>query len=137
MTTPRDTGQALGLRRSGQTNSDPRFACGSRGQTAQDHAGPTLVTAGSGDRNYARASLPEQAPGNGTAKPDRVPPIPGYLAPNQGANAELKQHPALTLWRKAVPAPAALPTPNMSDPAAAQRDLALIVVRRCRWALMI
>jgi hypothetical protein len=116
MTTPRDTGQALGLRRFGQTNSDPRFACGSRGFAAQDHAGPTLVTVGSGDRNYARASLPEQAPGNGTAELDRAPPTPGYLAPNQDVNAELKQHPALTLWRKAVPAPAALPTPNMCDP---------------------
>ena len=137
MTTPRDTGQALGLRRSGQTNSDPRFACGSRGQTAQDHGGPTLVTASSGDRNHARTSLPEQRPWNGTAEPDRVPPTPGYLARNQGTNAELKQHPALTLWRKAVPVPAALPTPNMSDPAAAQRDLALAVVWSCRWTLMI
>ena len=137
MITPRDTGQALGLRRSGQTNSDPWFACGSWGQTAQDHGGPTLVTAGSGDRNHARASLLEQGLWNGTAEPDRVPSTPGYLARNQGTNAELKQHPALTLWRKAVPVPAALPTPNMSDPAAAQRDLALVVVRRCRWALMI
>jgi hypothetical protein len=139
MTTTPDNGQALGLRRSGQTNSDPRFACGSQGFTAQGHGGPTLVTchARSGDRNHARASLLEQRLWNGTAELDRVPPTPGYLVRNQGTNAELKQRPTLTLWRKAVPAPAALPTPHMSDPAAAQRDLALVIVRRCRWALMI
>jgi hypothetical protein len=139
MTTTRDVGRVLGLRRSGQTNSDTLFACGSQGFTAQGHGGPILVTChvDSGDRNHARTSLPEQRPWNGTAEPDRVPPTPGYLARNQGTNAELKQHPALTLWRKAVPVPAALPTPNMSDPAAAKRDLALVVVRRFRWSMAI
>ena len=72
MTTPRDIGRALGLRRSRQTNSDPLFACGSRGFTAQGHGGPILVTChvDSGDRNHARTSLPEQGLWNGTADPD-------------------------------------------------------------------
>jgi hypothetical protein len=142
MTTTRDVGRVLGLRRSGQTNSDTLFACGSQGFTAQGHGGPILVTChvDSGDRNHARTSLPEQGLWNGTAEPDQVPPTPGYLVWDQGANAELKQHATLTLWRlwrKTVPAHAALPAPNMSDPAAAQPDLALVVVWRCRWSLAI
>jgi hypothetical protein len=111
MTTTRDIGWALGLCRFGRTDSGPWFACGSPGFTAQGHGGPTLVTchAGSSDRNHARASLPKQG----------------------------KQHAALTLWRKAVPALAALPSPNMSDPAAAQRGLALVDLGRCGWNLAI
>jgi hypothetical protein len=111
MTTTRDIGRTFGLRRSGQADSDLPMACDSRGFTAQGHGGPTLVTchAGSDDRNHARAYLPKQG----------------------------KQHATLTLWRKAVPAPTALPAPNMSDPAAAQRDLALVVGRRFKWSMAI
>jgi hypothetical protein len=139
MTTIHAIGRALGLRPSGQTNNDPWFACGSRNRTVQGHGGSTLVTChvGNDGRNHARGSLPEQRQWIGTAEPDRVPPTPGYVVRNQGANAELKERATLTLWCKAVPARAALPAPNMSDPAASQRDLALIVVRRCRWSLAI